>query len=123
MKPFGDLTKSEYRVITNLLSNPNIKYKKLLEQFLVANTTQSKYRVGECFKVRDPSRKFFGVPAVYMNGTIQDIQLVRSLFSVDYRYTLEVVVMNSDGQLLEAKIYADEVVLTQRTDSNMNFVD
>lgn len=58
-----------------------------------------------------------------MNGTIQDIRLVRSLSSVDYRYTLEVVVMNSDGQLLEAKIYADEVVLTQRADSNMNFVD
>ena len=47
------MNKKQITVFKELLADPNFKGKKSLEHLLWLNTTEPKYKEGDCFKVTD----------------------------------------------------------------------
>ena len=117
----GLLTTTEKSSLESLLRDPYFKGKEILNHLIWLNTTKPKYVKGECFKVTDRGMRFFGVPAVNINASVESVSAFRN--SYQYRYTLIARVVNSDGRELTTKMFADEKDLTERATSNDNYIN
>lgn len=117
----GLLTKAERTALEKLLADESFKGKKDLRFLIWMNTTNPKFKKGECFKVTDRSRRFYGVPAVGINARITEIEVFRGY--QEYRYTLEAHIVNKDGRDTTVFLFADESDLTVKVKGNENKID
>ena len=116
----GLLTKSERTLLEKLLNESDFKGKDMLRHLIWLNTTKPKYQIGDCFKVTDRSRRFFGVPAVNVNGRIKKIFTFKT--EEVYHYELEVFVLNKDGRETTSSMFAVEEELKTKTKNNRNAI-
>lgn len=117
----GLLTKAERTALEKLLAEKDLRGRNQLRHVIWLNSTKPKYKKGDCFKVTDRSRRFFGVPAVNVNGRIKDIYNFRD--EEVYRYELEVHIVNSDGRETTSTICVPEFELRVKAKNNENTID
>lgn len=114
------LTKAERTALEKLLNEDDFKGKDMLRHLIWRNTTQPKYKIGDCFKVTDRNRRFFGVPAVNVNGRIINIFTFKT--EEVYHYELEVFVLNKDGRETTSSMFAAEEDLKIKAMNHRNAI-
>ena len=116
----GLLTKSERTALEKLLADSQFKGKDQLKFLIWLNSTNPKFKKGDCFKVSDRNRKFFGVPAVNVNGRIINIFTFKT--EEVYHYELEVFVLNKDGRETTSSMFATEEELKIKAMNHRNAI-
>lgn len=64
------LTKQQKKVFEELLNTTGFKGRQKLDYLLWLNTTEPKYKKGDCFLVTDRSRKIYGYPVVEFKARV-----------------------------------------------------
>lgn len=81
------MKKTQLNALQKMLEDENVKGKKLLERVLWLNTTEPKYKVGDCYEVSDRGHRVYGNPVKNFTAKIVEVR-VNSIDRV-YTYKLE----------------------------------
>jgi hypothetical protein len=110
----------QIKVFEELLKDENFKGKKELNHILWLNTSTPKYKIGECFKVTDRSRRIYGVQIVNFKAKIIRTFSWRDEERHCYELEMECEV---GGKHYATKIARYEDELTERCEDNVNVFD
>lgn len=113
------LTKAQVKVFEDCLADPKFKGKKFLKNLLWTNTTEPKYKKGECFKVSDRGHRVYGIQV--MNFGAKIVGITSSITEEEYRYELEMLI-KCNGQETTAMVYKYESELTVKADNNITVI-
>lgn len=113
------MTKAQVKVFEELLKDPKFAGKKQLKHLLWRNTTEPKYKKGDCFLVSDPGHRIYGHPVRNFKGKV--LSTSSFINEEEYRYELELVVQ-CDGKEYTTKAYKYESELTVRCDGNVTVI-
>lgn len=83
------MTKTQLKVLNELLSDPTFKGKRQLGHLIWANTTEPKYNLGDCYLVSDLGRKMNGHVVKDFGGKI--VEIIPDLLAEEYCYRFELV--------------------------------
>lgn len=114
------LTKAEINAIKKILDKKTLRGRKRLEDWLWTNTTDPKYKVGDCFEVTDTSRRIYGVRVVKFHAKVVDIRWLMQDRVITY--TLEGVVKNGDKDYT-TNFYARENELRVKVKDNVTVIN
>lgn len=109
----------QIKVFEELLANPEFKGKDQLKHLLWLNTSDPKYKKGECFKVTDRSRRIYGFPIVNFNAKI--VRIFSWKDEEEHYYELEIE-CDFNGKGYTTKIARSESELKERCEDNKNFL-
>lgn len=113
------MNKKQIAVFKELLADPDFKGKKSLEHLLWLNTTEPKYKVGECFKVTDPGHSYAGYPIRNCNGKIVKSYCFKTENEWYYELELDIEVNGRQGT---SKVFTAESNLNVRCEDNKNIL-
>lgn len=113
------MTQKQIKVFEELLESKETKGKKLLHYLLWMNTTEPKFKIGECFEVTDRGHRMFGYPVQNFKARITATNTF--LREEEWRYELELEV-ECDGKIATTKVYKYEHELIKRCDDNKNIL-
>lgn len=83
------MTKTQLKVLNELLTDPTFRGKRQLGHLIWANTTEPKYSLGDCYRVSDVGRRINGHVVKDFGGKI--VEIIPDLLSEEYRYRFECV--------------------------------
>lgn len=115
------MTKQQIKVFNDLLESEKFRGKKMLKYLLWANTTEPKYKPGDCFLISKPGERVYGYPVKNFKAKV-----IRSYsFKEDcvWRYELEAIV-RCGGKQTDTKQFASETELnaSRRCDGNLTIL-
>lgn len=111
------MKKDQIKVFKDLLEDNDFIGKKQLDWLLWRNTTQPKFKVGECFKVSDSGHRVFGTPVVNFNARIDAVQCY--VTEKAYRYRLQAIVKHNEiNTVVTVFAYEDDLRIVSDTDAN-----
>lgn len=90
------LTNAQRKVLEELVADKNFKGRDSLKHLLWLNTTEPKYKVGECYLVSEPGHRIFGTPVKNFRGKITKVRCWRDSF--EFSYELEGIVKSTNGR-------------------------
>lgn len=113
------MTKEQIEVFNQLLADDSFRGKKSLEHLLWLNTTEPKFKIGECFIVSDPGSRVWGNPVKDFKAIITNIRAFRNMR--EWQYDLEAEV-ECEGTHIKVTICDSESGLSrcQRCEGNNN---
>ena len=104
------MKKSQIKVFEELLQDKNVRGKKWLRYLLWLNTTDPKYKEGDCFEVSDRGHRVYGYPVKDFKAKVVNVSSMLNCF--EWRYELEAEV-ECDGKTTTVKVYQDESELSR----------
>lgn len=113
------MNKKQITVFEELLADPNFRGKEQLKHLLWLNTTNPKFKAGECFKVTDPGHSFGGYPVKDFNAKIVKSYSFKT--SNEWLYELEMDI-ELNGKHATSKAYKAESDLKIRCEDNKNIL-
>lgn len=113
------MTKAQVKVFEDCLADPKFKGKKFLKNLLWCNTTEPKYKKGDCFKVSDHGHRVYGVPVRNFGSKIVDI--TSSIQEEEYRYEMDMLI-KCNGKEITVKAYKYESELIVRAEDNVTVI-
>lgn len=114
------MNKKQIAVFNELLADPNFKGKKSLQHLLWLNTTEPKFKVGDCFKVTDFGHTIGGHPVKDFNAKIVKSYCLKT--DNEWYYEMEMAI-ECNGYHTTSKVYKPESDLVIRCDDNKNILD
>lgn len=114
------MTKSELNTLQKLMEKEDIKGKKLLNQFILLNTSKPKYGIGNYYIITDMGHKIYGVPMQNKKGKLIEIKHISS--EKKYVYVFELEFETTDGRHLTSTAYVTERYIGRRVQDNQNII-
>ena len=116
------MKKADLKKLQEMMNDPTVKGKKLIDRVIWLNTIEPKFKVGEYYEVTDPGHRIYGVPVRNFHAEIKDIRY----FHLDkvIQYTLVSKVKVGDKET-EVTVYKDEQYLgtCRKVEDNINIID
>lgn len=113
------MTNKQIKVLEELLQDEGFKGKKMLRHLLWRNTTEPKYKKGDCFLVSDPGHRIYGHPVKNFKAKV--LSASSFINEEEYQYELEMVVQ-CDGEEYTTKAYKYESELTVKCQGNVTVI-
>lgn len=113
------MTQEQIKVFEELMESKETRGKDQLRHVLWLNTTEPKFKIGECFEVTDRGHRIFGYPVKDFKAKITKISSF--INEEEWRYELEVEV-ECDGKMVTSKVYKYERELIKRCEDNKNII-
>ena len=116
------MNQEQIKVFNELLETPNFKGKKQLKHLLWLNSTQPKFKEGDCFVISDGGHSVFGKPVEEFKAKITVVTSFKS--RDEWFYHLEMVAKYK-GKTVESNAYKYEGELerAERAEDNINILD
>lgn len=115
------MTSEQVKVFNQLLNDKGFKGKKQLKHLLWLNTSEPKFKVGECLIVSDPGHRVYGYPVKDFKAKITEISSWRD--TEEWRYTLQMEVECGDKKTVSnAYLYEKDLVMCPRCKDNLNIL-
>ena len=115
------MTKTQLKVLNELLTDPTFKGKRQLGHLIWANTTEPKYNLGDCYLVSDLGRKIYGHVVEDFGGRI--VEIIPDLLSEEYRYRFECVYEQEGREPYKfyVMLYEHDVSSSKRAKDNVTY--
>lgn len=113
------MKKAQIKVFEELLQDPNFKGKQQLKHLLWLNTTEPKFKEGDCFKVTDHGHTIGGYPVKDFNAKIVKSYAFKT--DNEWRYEMEMAI-EYNGKHTTSMVYKTESDLLIRCDDNKNIL-
>jgi hypothetical protein len=113
------MNKKQIAVFKELLADPNFKGKKSLEHLLWLNTSEPKFKAGDCFKVTDHGHTIAGHPVKNFNAKIVKSYCFKT--ENQWYYEMEMAI-EYNGKHSTSKVYKAESDLVIPCDDNKNIL-
>lgn len=111
------MTNEQIKVFNELLKDENFKGKQQLKHLLWLNTSQPKFKVGDCFEVSDRGHWVYGYPVHNFKAKIDKITSWKDKEEWYYHLTMDIVCGDKTS---EASVYKYESELECATPCNDN---
>lgn len=111
------MKKSEIKVFEALLQDKDFKGKEQLRWLLWRNTTEPKYKVGECYKATSKSTRVWGYPVKDFNAVVKKAYCYKT--EAAWYYEMEAVCI-CDGKEHTTTIFTAEYNVGKRCKDNIN---
>lgn len=117
------MKKSQIKALEQLIADENVKGKNYLNYVLWLNTSQPKFKIGDCFKVTDRGHSICGYPIKNFNAKI--IKIKPSAFlRKDWDYTFELIVRhNGKEHIVTVYKLESDLMNQERCADNINILD
>lgn len=113
------MKQSQIKVFKELLADKDFLGKDQLRHLLWLNTNKPMYKVGECFKVTDYSRRIFGHQVVNFKAKIVSVHVWKT--TDEFYYNLEMI-CECNGKQTTATQSVAESNLRERCEDNINIL-
>lgn len=113
------MKKSQIKVFEELLQDESFRGKKQLKHLLWLNTSEQKFKKGDCFIVSDPGHIVFGYPVRNFKAMVDKVTAWIHTDEWYYHLTMEIE-CNGKKTTVDVCKYESELTRSQKCDDNVN---
>lgn len=114
------MTNQELSVLHKLMEKNDTKGKKYLDKFIWLNTTNPKYKIGDCYEITDIGHSICGVPIKDKKGKI--VEIINMAREKQYLYVFSLEFQTLDDRKVSTKCYVTETYISKKACDNLNFI-
>lgn len=113
------MKKSQIKVFEELLQDKDFRGKKDLRHLLWLNTSEQKFKVGDCFEVTDRGHRVYGYPVKDFKAKIVEVRSYR--LTDEWQYVLEADVRcGFAGMTVRVCKMESELIRAKKCEDNKN---
>lgn len=113
------MKKKYLNVLEEMQNAEDVKGKKLIERLIWLNTTEPRFKVGECYQVTDLTYRVFGVRVKNFNGKLIEARPHSAEKMYTYKFELEV---EAEGTNKTVEIVTIESNIGKKVKHNLNVI-
>lgn len=114
------MTPTQIKTFQKLLEDPSFKGKKQLKYLLWLNTSEPRFKIGDCFKITDHGRTIYGYPVRDFKAMITEVKTY-GMNVPEYQYTLQMEIKCGAKEYVATSYIPEKVLGTfQKCKGNKN---